>query len=269
MSFSWVRRMASVLLLVLAASPVHAADSKPAGRLDWLRKPTGDDMRRFYPEKAQRDQVAGRAIIDCDIDATGRLKNCRSVDETPPAYGFGAAALKLGEIFRLDPKTVDANDPTRNRIVIPIVFGMPGQTIPDNHYQAGNGAWAMKIGVKPGSRGARACGTQDKLDQWCSDHVLTWKEQPWLGATLPALEGVDMTTGVSTLLCSVSADARLVDCAVTPDASPIARKAMLNLAPLFLAPERAEDMTPVGQGPVAIPFDWSRITPMVRALKRP
>jgi hypothetical protein len=87
--------------------------------------------------------------------------------------------------------------------------------------------------------------------------------------TLPTLEEVDMESGVSVLLCAVAADGALNDCGATPEATTAARKAMPDLTTQFIAPSRAVDGHLVSEGVIAIPFDWSKITPVVRKLKRP
>jgi protein TonB len=43
---------------------------------DWLRKPTGEDMARYYPDRAQRMNIEGRATISCTVTANGTLSNC-------------------------------------------------------------------------------------------------------------------------------------------------------------------------------------------------
>jgi hypothetical protein len=44
---------------------------------------------------------------------------------------------------------------------------------------------------------------------------------------------------------------------------------MLAVADMMVAPNKALDGAPVGDGPVVIPFEWSKITPLARSLKRP
>lgn len=257
-------------LAMLVCGQVHAAEAERPLKLDWLHKPTASDMSRFYPEKAQREEQGGGAVVACDLDAAARLNACRVVREWPADYGFGEAALKLTSIVQIDPKSVDLNDPARNRLVMPIVFATPRSMPAPNRFLAGGGSWLVKVDVDAQARGARTCPSKDKPDRMCADHPLKWGEQPALGETLPTLEGVDMDSGVSTLLCKVSKTTRrLVDCAPSGEATPAARKAMLELSARFVAPDRTLDMTPVKEGPVAIPFHWSEIMPMVRALKRP
>ena len=53
-------------------------------------QPSGD---RYYPERAQREEVQGSARLDCRVTETLTLADCSIVSETPPGYGFGAAAV--------------------------------------------------------------------------------------------------------------------------------------------------------------------------------
>jgi len=254
----------------LASGQAHADPRAnwPMGS-DWLHKPTGRDMAKYYPENAARDSVVGRGIIDCDVTAKGLLDHCRVVDEFPTGYAFGEAALKLGRIFRVDPKTVDVTDPTRNRAIVPIIFADQNRRPPSSSFLAGSNAMVLTLGVAPKTRNAVPCPTAEKPDQFCALHALEWKQQPWLALTLPALDGVDMTAGVSLLQCRVSAERRLTQCVASGDPTPAAQKAMLAVADMMVAPEKALDGAPVGDGPVVIPFEWSKITPLARALKRP
>lgn len=253
------------LVLALATSTSALAQAKT----DWARHPTGADFARYYPKTAADRSIPGRAILDCDVDAAGALEHCRVVEETPLDHGFGDAALKLSGLFKMKPGTFDPSDPARRRSVVPIIFGMAGQPLPAQGHQAGQNAWMMKIDVKKESRGARPCPEQGKPDQLCADHAIAWARQPSLMDTVPALEGVDMDAGTSVLLCEVAAEGALKDCGATPEATPAARKAMLALAPLFVAPQKAVDGEAVAGGMIAIPFDWSKITPLARKLKRP
>jgi|UPI000831E8DA TonB family protein len=257
------RKFAGLILALTLVGPVSAEV-----KLDWLQRPTGADVLRFYPKRAAAKGVAGTAILDCDVNLSGALEHCRVAYETPSDEGFGDAALKLSEIFRMNPRTI-SREGDRRRLVTPVVFALPERPLPDRRYQAGQGAWLIKIGVKKGAPGARPCPEPDKPDQACSDHSIAWAKAPSLMETLPVLDQVDMDGGTSMLLCAVGPQNALKNCAVTPEATPLARSAMLALASLFVAPPRAADGDSVGEGVIAIPFDWSKITPVVRKLKRP
>lgn len=94
-------------------------------RPDWARKPTGDDMARYYPDRAQRMEVNGRATISCTVNARGTLEGCSVTSENPADYGFGDAAMKLSRLFKMKPKTLDGAPVDGGQISIPIVFQVP------------------------------------------------------------------------------------------------------------------------------------------------
>ncbi len=86
----------------------------PAGRRpavitppQWLRKPSGEDMRRYYPAAAFEGKVEGRAVIECVVTADGTMTDCKVVEETPAGQGFGAASLRVASRFRMRTTTLD------------------------------------------------------------------------------------------------------------------------------------------------------------------
>jgi protein TonB len=92
---------------------------------DWLRRPTASDMARYYPERAQRMNVEGRATIACTVDARGGLEACQIVSESPGDQDFGAAALRMSKLFKMRPMTVDGLAVTGGAVRIPIRFVLP------------------------------------------------------------------------------------------------------------------------------------------------
>jgi protein TonB len=92
---------------------------------DWVRKPTGEDLERYYPERAQRMNVEGRASISCTVNARGTLEGCSVSSEDPSDQGFGDAALRMSKLFKMKPMTRDGAPVDGGKITIPISFRLP------------------------------------------------------------------------------------------------------------------------------------------------
>lgn len=89
---------------------------------DWLRRPTADDVARYYPEGASRDGVSGRVTLSCQVTAQGRLEGCSVESEAPSDQDFGLAALRMSRLFRMRPTTADGEPVGGTKIRIPIRF---------------------------------------------------------------------------------------------------------------------------------------------------
>jgi protein TonB len=93
---------------------------------DWERRPSGDDLARYYPSRAQALNKEGRATITCTVTAKGTLTSCSVVSEEPADLGFGEAALRMARLFRMKPKTADGVAVEGGRVTIPLGFKLGG-----------------------------------------------------------------------------------------------------------------------------------------------
>jgi TonB family protein len=82
-------------------------------------------VARYYPEKAARDEVEGRATLSCDVSAEGTLAGCKVISEDPVGYGFGDAAMGLSPLFRMGPQTREGQPVAGGTVRIPIRFVLP------------------------------------------------------------------------------------------------------------------------------------------------
>ncbi|HEX7757954.1 MAG TPA: energy transducer TonB, partial [Caulobacteraceae bacterium] len=94
-------------------------------RPDWLRMPSGDDVNRYYPDRAQRMEISGRATLNCTVSAKGTVEGCSVVSEDPADQGFGEAALKLSKLFKMKPMSKDGAPTEGGTVRIPIRFEIP------------------------------------------------------------------------------------------------------------------------------------------------
>lgn len=93
--------------------------------LAWLDIPPATTRsERYYPERAARMGVPGRAILDCYIGDDGRLTQCAIVNETPPGFEFGKTAMALTRLMKAKWQTPLPNGApaASHRRVIPVAF---------------------------------------------------------------------------------------------------------------------------------------------------
>lgn len=91
----------------------------------WVRRPSGEQLMRAYPDRALNANVSGSATLSCGVRADGTMTGCTVVSESPGNYGFGRAAMSLSRDFRISPRTVDGRPVEGSRVTIPIRFNAP------------------------------------------------------------------------------------------------------------------------------------------------
>jgi len=82
------------------SAPVLTYPSPTITNPEWLRRPS--DLDRYYPERARRRGMEGRAVLDCGVSTQGAL-SCLVVSETPANWGFGEAALRISRDYQMVP----------------------------------------------------------------------------------------------------------------------------------------------------------------------
>jgi TonB family protein len=74
---------------------------------------------RYYPERAAKTNVTGRAVLNCNVSASGSLDQCLVVNEEPKFEGFGRTAVLMARCL-MKSKTGQAG-----RTEFPIRFQLP------------------------------------------------------------------------------------------------------------------------------------------------
>lgn len=92
---------------------------------DWRRQPSGEEIGRFYPDRAMRERVDGHSTIRCIVASSGSLRDCYVVDETPAGFGFGEAAVRMSRLFRMTPRMVNGAAVDGGEVTIPLGWRVP------------------------------------------------------------------------------------------------------------------------------------------------
>jgi protein TonB len=65
----------------------------------WTSRPSARRIAELYPDRALRDGLGGRVVLDCRV--LGDLSvSCSVASETPAGVGFGRAALSASGAYR-------------------------------------------------------------------------------------------------------------------------------------------------------------------------
>ena len=91
----------------------------------WLQRPGARDFDRYYPDRARDRDQEGRVTLDCLVSADGHIR-CSVINEDPSGWGFGEAALRISQSFRMAAQTSDGRATSGGRIRVPITFRLAG-----------------------------------------------------------------------------------------------------------------------------------------------
>jgi TonB family protein len=100
-------------------APVFDTRLAPQAPLDFAASSKDPDPAHYYPDRAQRMEMSGSALLSCTADPQGGLSDCALLSEAPEGWDFGAAALKMaraGLIRKAPPNGLGG------KIVVPVTF---------------------------------------------------------------------------------------------------------------------------------------------------
>jgi len=89
-------------------NPGAAKAERMLPKPEWTRQFAPDKAAGQFPPKAAAAGLkTGRATVECAIERSGELDQCRVVDETPAGMDFGPAAVALASALAVNPWTFE------------------------------------------------------------------------------------------------------------------------------------------------------------------
>lgn len=96
----------------------------------WVRRPSGAEAARVYPQTAAAQGVGGRVSLSCPVRADGGLPFCRVLGETPPEAGFRTAAIRLASAYQMAERTAAGEAVGGAEVRFAITFEPPAGFVP-------------------------------------------------------------------------------------------------------------------------------------------
>lgn len=220
-----------------ALATATAGRTEPTGTPDWLRRPSGEEIARYYPAEAMDKSVSGRVTVLCSVLATGMLENCSVVSESPVGMGFGEAVIQMAiHEFRMKPTTSTGASVAGASVRIPVVLLAPTYS---NRSIITEAVW---------------------------DAAPTFED---VAAAWPASVG-DLATGSAVLRCRTISTGELRNCTIagqTPKGAPFGEAAR-TLVGKFRVKFSPGDLEKYGRSDIAVSFRfYNPATPAGQAKK--
>jgi TonB family protein len=116
-----------MLLALVMAVAIDGEAPEPLLVTEPQWKPVGSEASplRYYPEVALKSGVEGRAKIRCIVGLDGRLEACEVLNEAPEGYAFGAAAIRMSELFHMKLLDKQGKSTPGGIVEVPIRFQLP------------------------------------------------------------------------------------------------------------------------------------------------
>lgn len=97
------------------------------GKPQWARVPTADQLIALLPKDTETAPTTVRVVLDCLVQPTGELGDCKVQSESPSGKGYGASALATAPYFQVTIWTVDGLPTAGARIKVPIRYELGAQ----------------------------------------------------------------------------------------------------------------------------------------------
>lgn len=96
-------------------------DTRSVTRPKWIRGLSPESVALVFPQAATAAGLSeGRGTINCVVEVTGELTDCKPVSEEPAGMGFGEAALKAASYMTMNPWSTDGDPLGGLRVTLPI-----------------------------------------------------------------------------------------------------------------------------------------------------